>query len=258
MSNETDRLEREAELHRRRLDSTLAEIESKFSPGAIVDELSGYLRDGQGATMVRNLNRQVRDNPLALGVIGAGVAWLLMGKGVRRSAGTVRERYQDWRQHDREDDTQYRRSEFATSDQNQSYTQRYDERDPRRKMNLEEDRPMSENGNGSGDYGDFPELAKRQVKTVGRVPMGRTRVRATTLSSTMRGTGFPVSHPTCAKSFTEPRKKRRRRPIRRAVGQPTACMKRRKPGSVLFALRGAAAASPVMRDDVWPDRAAIS
>ena len=156
MSNETDRLEREAELHRRRLDSTLAEIESKFSPGAIVDELSGYLRDGQGATMARNLSRQVRDNPLALGVIGAGVAWLLMGKGVRRSASTVRERYQDWRQHDRQDDTQYERSEYATSDQNQSYARRYEERDPPRRMNLEEDRPMSQDGNGSGDYGDFP------------------------------------------------------------------------------------------------------
>ena len=64
-----DRLEREAELHRNRLDSTLAQLERKFSAGAIVDELSGYLRDGQGAAMVRNLKGQVRDNPLALGVM---------------------------------------------------------------------------------------------------------------------------------------------------------------------------------------------
>lgn len=100
MSKETDRLEREAEIQRRRLDSTLAQIESKFSAGAIVDELGGYLRRGQGAAMLRNFNHQVRDNPLALGFIGAGVAWLLMGKGVRQSADNVKERYRDWREHD--------------------------------------------------------------------------------------------------------------------------------------------------------------
>jgi hypothetical protein len=145
MSTETDRLEREAELHRNRLDSTLAQLESKFSAGAIVDELSGYLRDGQGATMVRNLKGQVRDNPLALGVIGAGVAWLLMGRGVRQSASTMRERYRDWREHD----------ELEHPEQRQYYTPRYDERDPPRRMDLEEDRGMSDNGSSETDYPEY-------------------------------------------------------------------------------------------------------
>ncbi|MDF3073660.1 MAG: hypothetical protein K0S54_1327 [Alphaproteobacteria bacterium] len=145
MSTETDRLEREAELHRNRLDSTLAQIESKFSAGAIVDELSGYLRDGQGATMMRNFKGQVRDNPLALGVIGAGVAWLLMGRGARQSASNMRERYRDWREHD----------EQEHPEQRQYYTPRYDERDPPRRMDLEEDRGMSEGGNGETDYPEY-------------------------------------------------------------------------------------------------------
>jgi hypothetical protein len=146
MSTETDRLEREAELHRNRLDSTLAQIENKFSAGAIVDELSGYLRNGQGAVMLRNLKEQVRDNPLALGVIGAGVAWLLMGRGVRQSASNIREHYRDWREHD----------EHKYPDPRQYQTPRHDERDPSPRMNIEEEHPMPERGNGQADYGAYP------------------------------------------------------------------------------------------------------
>lgn len=86
MSTETDRLAREAEDRRNRLDQTLENLKGRLSPGQVVDELAGYLREGQGADMARNLNRQVRDNPLALGLIGAGAAWLLLGQGVRGEA----------------------------------------------------------------------------------------------------------------------------------------------------------------------------
>jgi len=85
MSSETDRLAREAEERRSHLDTTLDQLKDRFSPGQIVDEVAGYLRNGQGAEMVGNLNRQVRDNPLALGLIGAGAAWLLLGQGVRET-----------------------------------------------------------------------------------------------------------------------------------------------------------------------------
>lgn len=98
MSSQTEVLEREAEARRLRLDTTLSRLESKFSAGAIVDEIGGYLRSGQGAAMMGNLNRQVRDNPLALGVIGAGVAWLLLGHGVRKEAGKLRQRYDAWQE----------------------------------------------------------------------------------------------------------------------------------------------------------------
>ncbi|WP_182086632.1 DUF3618 domain-containing protein [Aureimonas sp. ME7] len=101
MSTETDRLAREAEQRRSSLDQTLENLKGKLSVGQIVDELSDYVREGQGADMVRNLNNQVRDNPLALGLIGAGAAWLLLGQGVRDNARSatrrVSERYDDWR-----------------------------------------------------------------------------------------------------------------------------------------------------------------
>lgn len=83
MSSETERLAREAEERRGQLDSTLESLKNRFTPGQIVDEVASYVRNGQGAEMVSNLNRQVRDNPLALGLIGAGAAWLLLGQGVR-------------------------------------------------------------------------------------------------------------------------------------------------------------------------------
>lgn len=85
MSIEADRLAREAEQRRSSLDSTLDALKDRFSAGQIVDEVAAYLRNWQGADMVHNLNRQVRDNPLALGLIGAGAAWLLLGQGGRGS-----------------------------------------------------------------------------------------------------------------------------------------------------------------------------
>ena len=83
MSNDTDRLEREAESQRASLDSTFDAIRNRLSVGQIVDELTGYLKEGQGADAVKNLGRQVRDNPLAVGLVGAGLAWLFMGNGTR-------------------------------------------------------------------------------------------------------------------------------------------------------------------------------
>lgn len=99
MSTETERLAREAEERRSSLDATLESLKGKLSPGQIVDEAMGYLREGQGADMARTLNRQVRDNPLALGLVGAGIAWLMLGQGVKdgaRDTGRrLRDRYDD-------------------------------------------------------------------------------------------------------------------------------------------------------------------
>lgn len=102
MSTETERLARKAEEHRSQVDETIDRLKDRLSVGQIVDEISGYVREGQGADMVRNLNRQVRDNPLALGLVGAGIAWLLVGQGVRDEGRHLKDRYDDWR--DRDDD----------------------------------------------------------------------------------------------------------------------------------------------------------
>ncbi|MCB8840076.1 DUF3618 domain-containing protein [Aurantimonas sp. VKM B-3413] len=100
MSTETDRLAQEADQQRSHLDATLDELRGKLSVGQIVDELSSYVRKGQGADMVHNFGRQVRDNPLALGLVGAGIAWLFAGSGVRAEGDRLRHEWED-RRYDR-------------------------------------------------------------------------------------------------------------------------------------------------------------
>lgn len=130
MSTETDRLAREAEERRSNLDATLESLKGKLSPGQIVDEAMGYLREGQGADMARTLNRQVRDNPLALGLVGAGLAWLMLGQGAKdtaRDAGRrLRDRYDD--AFDR-DDRDWSPSRWAADDRDnrfESYNSGYE------------------------------------------------------------------------------------------------------------------------------------
>ncbi len=113
MSSDTDRLEKEAESHRSNLDSTFDAIRDRLSVGQIFDEFSGYLKEGQGADTVKNLGKQVRDNPLALGLVGAGLAWLFLGDGARAKTHEASDRLSRWR-----DDREYDRFDeaFPSSD----------------------------------------------------------------------------------------------------------------------------------------------
>jgi hypothetical protein len=82
-------LEREAEATRARVVATADSIRDKMTPGQLFDEFTGLFRGGAGSEMVHNLKVQVRDNPLPLTVIGAGLAWLMLGSGTSAaSAGT--------------------------------------------------------------------------------------------------------------------------------------------------------------------------
>lgn len=81
MSSETDNLERQAEKTRARLADTAESLRSKMSPGQMIDEFTSAFRGGDGLIALGNLKTQVRDNPLPLALMGAGLAWLLLGKG---------------------------------------------------------------------------------------------------------------------------------------------------------------------------------
>ena len=77
--------ERHAEEVRARMAGTAEEIRNRMSPGQMVDEMFQYMRDSNGTETLSNLGRQVRDNPLPLALIGAGVAWFFAGpRPVRR------------------------------------------------------------------------------------------------------------------------------------------------------------------------------
>jgi hypothetical protein len=78
MSNAAE-LEAEAEAARARLSETADEIRARMTPGQLMDEVMSQFRDGDGSQMLANLRTQARDNPMALALVGSGLAWLMLG-----------------------------------------------------------------------------------------------------------------------------------------------------------------------------------
>jgi hypothetical protein len=74
-------LEREAEARRAELAQTFDELRARVTPGHVLDRLVDYATDSGGADFFRNLRDQTVANPLALGIIGAGLAWLMLSNG---------------------------------------------------------------------------------------------------------------------------------------------------------------------------------
>jgi len=74
-------LERDADIARAKVADTADSIRSKMTPGQLIDEFTGMFAGGEGAVMLANLKAQVRDNPLPLTMVGAGLAWLMLGNG---------------------------------------------------------------------------------------------------------------------------------------------------------------------------------
>ncbi len=91
----TEELERDAARIRDGIASTTEELKHRMSPGQMADEVSRYLRDSDSSVAVENLRRQARDNPMALALIGAGVAWLMLGGRRDRASETYEGYYGD-------------------------------------------------------------------------------------------------------------------------------------------------------------------
>jgi len=81
-------IEREVENTRARLTGTLEELRDRASPGQVFEQVIDYARDSGGADFVRNLGQAVRDNPLPILLIGAGVGWLMLAGNRPRSSTT--------------------------------------------------------------------------------------------------------------------------------------------------------------------------
>jgi len=86
----SEQLEREAEARRAQLEETFDELRARVTPGHVLDQLVDYATDSGGTDFFRNLRDQTVANPLALGMVGAGLAWLMLsnGKEARRRYGT--------------------------------------------------------------------------------------------------------------------------------------------------------------------------
>jgi Sec-independent protein translocase protein TatA len=74
-------LEREAEARRAELAQTFDELRARVTPGHVLDRLVDYATDSGGVDFFRNLRDQTVANPLALGIVGAGLAWLILSNG---------------------------------------------------------------------------------------------------------------------------------------------------------------------------------
>lgn len=70
-----DAIEGEISETRRDIGRTLDALESRLSPGQMVDQVFGYLKENGGG-FADNLGRSVRDNPLPVTLIGVGLAWM--------------------------------------------------------------------------------------------------------------------------------------------------------------------------------------
>lgn len=81
MSKSAAELEREAEAVRAQMSQTADTLQLKLSPGQLVDEMTSYFKNSDGRVALDNFKHQVRDNPLPLALVGAGLAWLFMGGG---------------------------------------------------------------------------------------------------------------------------------------------------------------------------------
>jgi ElaB/YqjD/DUF883 family membrane-anchored ribosome-binding protein len=81
MTLSSERLEQESEQTRLRLAESLDELRARLSPGQVVDQLVDYASEAGAGEFVRNLGRDVRQNPLPVTLIGAGIGWLMMMNG---------------------------------------------------------------------------------------------------------------------------------------------------------------------------------
>ncbi len=114
-------IEREVEQTRSQVSSTLDELRTKLKPSHMVDEVVGeavdWLKGSGGAAFARNLGAAVRDNPLPVALIGAGLAWLLLSGG--RSDAAPPRRQQRWKEV-RYPDGAYSRTRVEAPDQPES------------------------------------------------------------------------------------------------------------------------------------------
>lgn len=81
-------LEREAEAARERVADTAESIRRKLTAGQMIDEFSDMFTGGDLSGALGTLKTQVRDNPLPVLLVGAGIAWLAFGQGVAGGNGS--------------------------------------------------------------------------------------------------------------------------------------------------------------------------
>ena len=77
----SDQLERDAERIRAHLSETAIELRARLTPAHAIDQLFDLRSDSAALGILRNLRDKMVANPLAVGIVGAGMAWLMYSRG---------------------------------------------------------------------------------------------------------------------------------------------------------------------------------
>lgn len=78
MSDTADHLEREVEARRASVESTLDALKDRMSVNQVIDDVGQFIGIEDARSALHSAGRQVRENPVALGMIGLGLAWLAL------------------------------------------------------------------------------------------------------------------------------------------------------------------------------------
>jgi Protein of unknown function (DUF3618) len=73
---EIERLERDIEASRARLDHTIDRLQDKLSPSGIVDEVMGSVRKTEFGPVFDEAMEIIRRNPVPVMLVAAGLGWL--------------------------------------------------------------------------------------------------------------------------------------------------------------------------------------
>lgn len=72
---------REVESSRENLLKHVDQLQGQFEPEQLFNTAKAAFLNSDGAEFSRNMGRSLRDNPLPVALIGAGIAWLIAGQG---------------------------------------------------------------------------------------------------------------------------------------------------------------------------------
>ncbi|WP_372622118.1 DUF3618 domain-containing protein [Falsiroseomonas sp.] len=71
-------IERDVERTRARLTGTVEELKDRVSPGQMAEQAMDWLRSSGGRDFLGNLGATVRDNPMPIMLVAAGIGWLAL------------------------------------------------------------------------------------------------------------------------------------------------------------------------------------
>lgn len=84
MADTGEQLEHRLDHTRRQLGGSIDALRDRANPGELAGQIADYAREGPAADFLANLARDIREHPLPLLLIGAGIAWAVIASAVRR------------------------------------------------------------------------------------------------------------------------------------------------------------------------------